>query len=194
MPDMQQVEAAVGRHHAAAFRAQLLSEFRRLGQGGRLDPTCHQGDALSPPRQVGNGGGMIGHARRVLRRPRHRRRSGRPARRRDHLGRRSPHGDWPTACPPSGASFLVAGKGGLNLTHSEPLEKFVTRYGDEARWQKLLDGFFPDDLRAWTEGLGIETFIGTSGRVFPDEQAGRAAPASLDRAPQEAGRRVPAPA
>jgi uncharacterized flavoprotein (TIGR03862 family) len=69
--------------------------------------------------------------------------------------------------PSVGRKFLVAGKGGLNLTHSEPLEKFVTRYGDEARWRSLLADFFPDDLRAWVEGLGIETFIGTSGRVFP---------------------------
>jgi uncharacterized flavoprotein (TIGR03862 family) len=69
--------------------------------------------------------------------------------------------------PSVGRKFLVAGKGGLNLTHSEPLEKFVTRYGDDGRWQSLLADFFPDDLRAWAEGLGIETFIGTSGRVFP---------------------------
>jgi uncharacterized flavoprotein (TIGR03862 family) len=67
-----------------------------------------------------------------------------------------------------GRKFLVAGRGGLNLTHSEPVEKFPARYGDSAeRWQKLLADFSPDDLRAWAKGLGVETFVGTSGRVFP---------------------------
>jgi len=69
--------------------------------------------------------------------------------------------------PSVGRKFLVAGKGGLNLTHSEPVEQFITRYGDDAHWRALLADFFPDDSRAWVEGLGIETFIGTSGRVFP---------------------------
>jgi uncharacterized flavoprotein (TIGR03862 family) len=70
--------------------------------------------------------------------------------------------------PSVGRKFLVAGRGGLNLTHSEPIENFPARYGDAtARWQSLLTGFSPDDLRAWVEGLGIETFVGTSGRVFP---------------------------
>ena len=69
--------------------------------------------------------------------------------------------------PSVGRKFLVAGKGGLNLTHSEPLEKFVSRYGDDARWQELLAGFSPKDLERWAAGLGVETFIGTSGRVFP---------------------------
>lgn len=67
-----------------------------------------------------------------------------------------------------GRKFLVAGRGGLNLTHSEAVENFPARYGDTtARWQKLLADFSPDDLRAWAEALGIEIFIGTSGRVFP---------------------------
>jgi uncharacterized flavoprotein (TIGR03862 family) len=67
-----------------------------------------------------------------------------------------------------GRKFLVAGRGGLNLTHSEPVENFPARYGDPLnRWQKLLDEFSPGDLRAWAEGLGIETFVGTSGRIFP---------------------------
>jgi uncharacterized flavoprotein (TIGR03862 family) len=74
--------------------------------------------------------------------------------------------------PSVGRKFLVAGRGGLNLTHSEPVENFPARYGDagtnaSGRWQKLLADFSPDDLRAWAEGLGIETFVGTSGRVFP---------------------------
>lgn len=67
-----------------------------------------------------------------------------------------------------GRKFLVAGRGGLNLTHSEPVENFPARYGDSInRWQKLLEEFSPADLRAWAEGLGIETFVGTSGRIFP---------------------------
>ena len=70
--------------------------------------------------------------------------------------------------PSVGRKFLVAGRGGLNLTHSEPVENFPARYGDPSdRWQKLLADFSPVDLRAWAEGLGIETFVGTSGRVFP---------------------------
>jgi len=70
--------------------------------------------------------------------------------------------------PSVGRKFLVAGRGGLNLTHSEPVENFPARYGDSTgRWQKLLADFSPGDLRAWAEGLGIETFIGTSGRIFP---------------------------
>ncbi len=69
--------------------------------------------------------------------------------------------------PSVGRKFLVAGRGGLNLTHSEPLEKFVARYRDPAHWRSLLDDFPPDALRAWATGLGIETFVGTSGRVFP---------------------------
>jgi uncharacterized flavoprotein (TIGR03862 family) len=70
--------------------------------------------------------------------------------------------------PSVGRKFLVAGRGGLNLTHSEPVENFPARYGDTGdHWQKLLADFSPADLRAWAEGLGIETFVGTSGRVFP---------------------------
>jgi uncharacterized flavoprotein (TIGR03862 family) len=68
-----------------------------------------------------------------------------------------------------GRKFLVAGRGGLNLTHSEAVEKFPARYGDVTeRWQGLLADFSPDNLRAWAKELGIETFVGTSGRVFPE--------------------------
>jgi uncharacterized flavoprotein (TIGR03862 family) len=67
-----------------------------------------------------------------------------------------------------GRKFLVAGRGGLNLTHSEPVEDFPARYGDEPdRWRDLLREFGPDDLRAWATELGVETYVGTSGRVFP---------------------------
>ena len=70
-----------------------------------------------------------------------------------------------------GRKVLVAGKGGLNLTHSEPPDKFVARYGDELpRWRALLDGFGPDTLRTWASELGVETYVGTSGRVFPHGQ------------------------
>ena len=70
-----------------------------------------------------------------------------------------------------GRKFLVAGKGGLNLTHSEPLESFAARYEDEpARWRGLLAAFGPAELRAWAENLGVETYVGTSGRVFPRGQ------------------------
>ncbi len=67
-----------------------------------------------------------------------------------------------------GKKFLVAGHGGLNLTHSEDLTTFATRYGkSQDRFEKYLKSFSPEDLRAWCQELGVETFIGTSGRVFP---------------------------
>ena len=70
--------------------------------------------------------------------------------------------------PSVGRKFLMAGRGGLNLTHSEPIEKFRARYGAAESWMTpQLDAFSPTDLIAWTEGLGQETFIGSSGRVFP---------------------------
>ncbi len=73
--------------------------------------------------------------------------------------------------PSVGRKFLVAGRGGLNLTHSEDVERFVTRYRDELpRWRALLAGFGPAELRAWADGLGVETYVGTSGRVFPRGQ------------------------
>ncbi len=67
-----------------------------------------------------------------------------------------------------GKKFLVAGHGGLNLTHSEDLSIFKTRYGkSQKRFEKYLEAFTPEDLRKWCHELGVETFIGTSGRVFP---------------------------
>ena len=67
-----------------------------------------------------------------------------------------------------GRKFLMAGKSGLNLTHSEPFESFVARYGkSKAEIEKWLMEFSPDSLRKWAHELGIETFVGTSGRVFP---------------------------
>ena len=69
-----------------------------------------------------------------------------------------------------GRKFLLAGKGGLNLTHSEPSQKFLSRYGArQAQITPLLSSFGPDALRSWARGLGIETFVGSSGRVFPTD-------------------------
>lgn len=69
-----------------------------------------------------------------------------------------------------GRKFLMAGRGGLNLTHSEPFEQFVSRYGNRRdKIEPMLRLFGPDDLRKWAGGLGVETFVGTSGRVFPKE-------------------------
>ncbi len=72
------------------------------------------------------------------------------------------------AMPSVGRKFLLAGKGGLNLTHSEPKQIFVTRYGKhQQQIAALLEDFDADALRAWAAGLGVETFVGSSGRVFP---------------------------
>lgn len=69
-----------------------------------------------------------------------------------------------------GRKFLIAGKGGMNLTHSDPVDVFVTRYHarapEIATWLRDFDA---DALRAWARGLGVETFVGTSGRVFPSD-------------------------
>jgi len=70
--------------------------------------------------------------------------------------------------PSSGRKFLMAGRGGLNLTHSEAFENFPARYGEAARWiTPLLEAFSPGALIAWCEALGQPTFIGSSRRVFP---------------------------
>jgi hypothetical protein len=79
------------------------------------------------------------------------------------------------AMPSVGRKFLLAGKGGMNLTHSEPRAPFLSRYGKrQAQVEPLIDAFGPDPLRDWVHGLGIETFIGSSGRVFPADM--KAAP------------------
>jgi uncharacterized flavoprotein (TIGR03862 family) len=70
--------------------------------------------------------------------------------------------------PSPGRKFLMAGRGGLNLTHSEPFERFSARFGErQALMQPMLEAFPPEAVRAWADGLGQETFVGTSGRVFP---------------------------
>jgi predicted flavoprotein YhiN len=74
------------------------------------------------------------------------------------------------AMPSVGRKFLLAGKGGLNLTHSEGFEAFVERYGERrADLEPLLAAFGAPQLVAWAEALGIETFVGSSGRVFPKD-------------------------
>ena len=79
------------------------------------------------------------------------------------------------AMPSVGRKFLLAGKGGLNLTHSEDFQPFVSRYGMAAtRLQPMLNQFGAQHLRDWAQGLGIETFVGSSGRVFPKDM--KAAP------------------
>ncbi len=70
--------------------------------------------------------------------------------------------------PSVGRKFLLAGRGGLNITHSEPLPRFLERYGPAAPWlAPALEGFGPTALRAWCESLGEPTVVGTSGRIFP---------------------------
>ncbi|MEI9988242.1 MAG: TIGR03862 family flavoprotein [Aliidongia sp.] len=72
------------------------------------------------------------------------------------------------AMPSVGRKLLMAGRGGLNLTHSEDWPHFVARYGTAAAdLRPALDGFDAAALRSWAAGLGIETFVGSSGRVFP---------------------------
>jgi len=79
--------------------------------------------------------------------------------------------------PSLGRKFLMAGKSGLNLTHSEPFGVFVSRYGKRRRQiEPILKRFGPDELRQWAHGLGIQTFVGTSGRVFPAERGMKASP------------------
>ncbi|MDD2720733.1 MAG: TIGR03862 family flavoprotein [Gallionella sp.] len=79
------------------------------------------------------------------------------------------------AMPSVGRKFLMAGKGGMNITHSEQMADFVGRYGARSgEFAALLAGFGPQALREWAHGLGIATFVGSSGRVFPVEM--KAAP------------------
>jgi len=79
------------------------------------------------------------------------------------------------AMPSVGRKFLLAGKGGMNLSHAEPLEAFIGRYGERAEaLRPLLQAFGPHAVRDWAAGLGIETFVGTSQRIFPTDM--KAAP------------------
>jgi uncharacterized flavoprotein (TIGR03862 family) len=79
------------------------------------------------------------------------------------------------AMPSVGRKFLMAGKSGLNLTHAEDFAAFVARYGAQSGWVRTwLEDFGAGALREWARGLGVDTFVGSSGRVFPAEM--KAAP------------------
>jgi uncharacterized flavoprotein (TIGR03862 family) len=69
--------------------------------------------------------------------------------------------------PSMGRKFLVAGKGGLNLTHGESPDRFISRYSEAETFESLLSDFSPGDLRQWCEDLGQETFQASSGRIYP---------------------------
>jgi hypothetical protein len=71
--------------------------------------------------------------------------------------------------PTFGRKFLMAGRGGLNISHSEDLHNFVKKYGTKSFiFKEIIDNFSPQNLRDWCEGLGEKTFIGSSGRIFPE--------------------------
>lgn len=74
--------------------------------------------------------------------------------------------------PGVGRKFLVAGKGGLNLTHSENIESFINRYSGSGDWEKFIKSFQPGELREWAHSLGQETFQASSGRVYPKSLKG----------------------
>ncbi len=77
--------------------------------------------------------------------------------------------------PSAGRKFLMAGRGGLNLTHSEPFDQFLARYREATpHLRDAIEAFPPDALRAWSDSLGQPTFVGSSGRIFP--QAFKASP------------------
>jgi uncharacterized flavoprotein (TIGR03862 family) len=92
----------------------------------------------------------------------------------DVLSAHGVHVDLFEAKASVGRKFLIAGKGGLNITHNEPLSDFIARY-DQADWLKpMLEEFDATKIIAWMESLGVSSFIGTSGRIFPTEM--KAAP------------------
>ncbi|MHA6638378.1 TIGR03862 family flavoprotein [Stutzerimonas frequens] len=91
------------------------------------------------------------------------------------LGQAGVNVDLYDAMPSVGRKFLLAGVGGMNITHAEDYAAFVSRYAERAGdLRPLLDAFSPDSLREWIHGLGINTFVGSSGRVFPTDM--KAAP------------------
>jgi len=91
------------------------------------------------------------------------------------LGQAGVNVDLYDAMPSVGRKFLLAGVGGMNITHAEDYAAFISRYGERAGdLRPLLDAFSPDSLREWIHGLGIDTFVGSSGRVFPSDM--KAAP------------------
>ena len=97
--------------------------------------------------------------------------------------------------PSAGRKFLMAGRGGLNLTHSEELTSFLARYGAaEGALRGAIESFPPDALRAWSGELGQSTFVGSSGRVFPRRHEGLAAVARVAAASRCGRRAIRVPA
>lgn len=91
------------------------------------------------------------------------------------ISRHGLHVEVYDAMPSVGRKFLMAGKSGLNLTHAEDLETFLSRYSARRHeLEPIIRAFDPQALQSWAHGLGIETFVGSSGRVFPHEM--KAAP------------------
>ncbi|MFZ3016840.1 MAG: TIGR03862 family flavoprotein [Gallionella sp.] len=91
------------------------------------------------------------------------------------LAQRGVRVDVYDAMPSVGRKFLMAGKGGMNITHAEPLDDLLARYGlRRAQIEPLVRAFPPQEIRAWMQGLGIASFVGSSGRVFPTDM--KAAP------------------
>ena len=71
--------------------------------------------------------------------------------------------------PTFGRKFLMAGRGGLNISHSENLDNFIKKYGSQSKvFKKIINHFSPQDLCDWCQELGEKTFVGSSGRVFPE--------------------------
>lgn len=101
------------------------------------------------------------------------------------------HVDLYEAMPSVGRKFLLAGKGGLNITHSEPLDFFLSRYGARRDVLKpMLNKFGSVALQAWVQALGITTFVGSSGRVFPDQMKAAPLLRAWLRRLREAGLRI----
>ena len=96
------------------------------------------------------------------------------------------------AMPSVGRKFLMAGKGGMNLTHSEPPTRFSPATARAARRSRRCSrASTPDALRAWVHGLGVETFVGSSGRVFPHRHESRADAARVAASAARGGRAFP---
>ena len=125
---------------------------------------------------------------------RHRRRSRRPDGGRSRWSTPACRSICTTRMPSVGRKFLLAGKGGLNITHSRAARRFRRAATARARAQSSALArarSAPDALREWAHGLGIETFVGSSGRVFPARHEGRAAAARLAASPARARRALP---